>query len=298
MKMNLGIKPKLLVAFGFVLATTLAASSIALYSYNQFSDSLQIITQKSVPLMAESMELTQLAADVGGRLPLLSYSVNTLQASDEHAAIVAALDKSEAVFSAKIDRGIEVAESKQSLTELRSQKAGADEALALIQSKLNSAMQLDAAASQASKILVSTDQKLLEIVNAATSRFMVDAEDMSTKNSATVDSVLNTYLEPIVSALRLESEVRKLADVLLTSLTDRTEKELRTDERVAKRLTAKIARLIPKVDSTRIRKVDEYNAILARIVQLAKGDVSVYSPNQRALMPSQREKLSGELLNM
>ena len=295
MQMNLGIKPKLLVAFGFVLATTLAASSIALIAYKQFSDSLQVITKQSVPRMAESMELTQLAAEVGGRLPLLSHSLNAQQASDEHAAITVAIDKSAALLSAKIERGVDIVESEQSLAELERQKAGANEALTLIEVKLNSAMQLDVAASQASEIFLSTDQKLLDIVNAATSRFMVAAEQMSTKNSAAIDSLLDKYLEPMISALRLEAEVRKLADVLLISLNYRTEKQLRTDSRVAKRLSGKIGRLIPKVDTSRIMKVDEYNAILARIVELAKGDASLYAPDRGPMTQLEREKARAEL---
>ncbi|ASJ73347.1 Methyl-accepting chemotaxis protein CtpL [Granulosicoccus antarcticus IMCC3135] len=76
--LNLGIKSKLLIAFGVVVGTTLLASGIAVNSYKTLSSSLREITEVSVPLMSDSMTMTQLAVELNMAIQALS-SAHTQQ---------------------------------------------------------------------------------------------------------------------------------------------------------------------------------------------------------------------------
>lgn len=79
----LGIRPKSLVSFGFVMALWFIASAIALYPYSRFSNAMGAITQRSVPIMAQAMELTlvnqQASTDISNAAFELSDTATQLQ---------------------------------------------------------------------------------------------------------------------------------------------------------------------------------------------------------------------------
>lgn len=273
----LGIKPKLLIAFGIVMATTMAASAIALISYSRLSDSLEIITQQSVPLMAESMELTQLAAEVSTRVQLLAGTTSKNTANTQYAYIAVSLDKTAAVLLGKIERKENINEAEQALAELQILSDKVESIFSLLDTRTNASEKLIDTASQLRNMLYQTDQSMLNIIGGATSEFVVMAEEMTAKTSSAVDTLLYSNLDPMISALRLGSEVRRLTKLMSVSLSGRSASALAEDERIAAELVVKILNFNTKVDVDRINEPGEYQQLLNRLIELVNSETGVYA---------------------
>lgn len=71
-RVHLGIRSKLLLAFSLGLATTLIA--IALFAFHQSYDSLVKNTEHSVPFMTGSVELRQLGMEASAKIPRFESS--------------------------------------------------------------------------------------------------------------------------------------------------------------------------------------------------------------------------------
>ncbi|MFT4729624.1 MAG: methyl-accepting chemotaxis protein [Granulosicoccus sp.] len=273
----LGIKPKLFFAFGIVMATTLTACAIALLSYSRLSDSLQTITQQSVPLMAESMELTQLAAEVSAGVQLLAGTTHKKEADAQYALVIVSLDKTADILVSKIERGENIESAEQGLEELEILKGKVGSIFSLLDSRTKVSIKLSDTANKLGAMLYQADQSMLDIIDVATVEFSAMAEDMTAKTSMAVDTLLYTNLDPMISALRLGSEVRKLTKIMSASLSGRSDIEVAEDNRVANDLVSKIKMFNAKVDANRINEADEYQQLLDRLIELASSETGVYA---------------------
>ncbi len=261
--LTLRIKPKLLVAFGFVMATTLAASAIALFSYSRLSGSLHAITHDSVPLMSESMELAQLAAQVSTRVPLLEYSRSLDEATEQHANVMLALDSIAQIFSTHIDRGENLDTARQGLDEVQARRASINVIYDLVNTRLKASRDLSDMAVKASTELYETDKRVLELIDAATREFDVMADTISTSSNDAVDAMMNTHLGGMVSAMRMMTDVSMLADLMTNTLTGRSDSDFYDDADAA-------AGLIEELRQLNVRfagKLDINTAELDELVQ-------------------------------
>lgn len=287
----LGIKSKLLSAFGLVLATTLCASAIGLLSYERLSESLLLITQKNVPLMGESMELMQFASEVGARVPLIASSETLEEADDHYAQVVDLLKRSSTILAEKREDGEDVELARAGLESNEERLTDVTELHQLTRQRIDKTLFINRRLEDLSMLVVEKDAVILEGISSASTRFYELAKQMTDANSETIDKLLITHLTPMISAIRIDNSVRDLVKHLSGSLSGRTGKPVKNDQRTAMRLSRKIAILQEKLALDNIRNADEYERISSRLHALASSDSGIfgYSSNSANSSPENSE---------
>lgn len=291
----LGIRSKLLVAFGCVMATTLVASAIAFYSYARVGNSLENITQKSVPLMVESMELSQLSAEVGARVPLLARATTITEAESQYQVILKSLRKSSLIFESKIADGVNLYNSEQSLLDLDKREKNVEKLHFLTKNMISDTDKVQLAASNADEQLLAIDKNLLTIVDKTTSRFTKSAKRISQQSGAAVDIVLDKYIDSMVATVKLEAKVRQLVEHLRVMLFTSSDAELSDGKLAITAMLETITELESRVDKTRIKDKSEYYDLFINLRSQAVGESSIHSLVQSADKSSELLDLSKEL---
>jgi methyl-accepting chemotaxis protein len=96
---RLGIRGRLLAAFGAVAALTVLASSVAVVSYNEIGRTLTGITEANIPAMGVSLRLSKSSAEIAAVAPALQAATNM----NERASALAALQADQQELASAID---------------------------------------------------------------------------------------------------------------------------------------------------------------------------------------------------
>lgn len=286
---NIGIKSKLLVAFGLILATTLVASAIALFAFGRFSDALSDITDHSVPFMAESMELTQLGMDVSANVPLLSASSSASVAEQKYSALVLKLDKINSLLQVKSVSDSRTASVEANLSDVKQIRLLIDELNDDVLARLSARGQVETAARQISAARSSINQQLLELTDEATFDFVILAEEKFGENSELIDTLIQQYVKAMVTALRLQGDSIELIAVLSKSLSESSpeiRQQLRQD---AGRLARRARTLRENLDTARIEDLTAFDEALELLDSLALGDKGVFTAAFDSVSPLKAE---------
>src|SRR6516225_7479904 len=84
---KLGLRGKLLLAFGTVAALTVLASAVAVVSYDQVGRSLSAITGENLPAMSASLRLAKSSAEIASAAPALLAAINKRERDTEIALL-------------------------------------------------------------------------------------------------------------------------------------------------------------------------------------------------------------------
>ena len=294
--LNLGIKSKLLMALGLILGTTLIAIVIAFYAFTRFSSSLLDITENSVPLMSESIALTQLGTDVSARSPLLSAARSLEEATAHYESLTTSLKEIENSVrneeSGRLDKQIvsvirsHVIESRRYVERLYSE----------VNAKLIANSRVDELTTNLASLEVLVNEKLVDIVSSSTNQFVVLADDTFSTNSDFLDTLIEDQLRVIVDSLRLQSVTGDLINTLSMSLDGGSISELQKDEPVAKAHAINILSLRRKLEGTNLLASAEFNESLDKLQLLASGRSSIYQSGSTSLPRFEKDALTQELL--
>ena len=274
--LELGIRSKLLAAFGLVLATTLVASTIGLLSYGRVSESLLSITQHSVPLMDDSMNLAQLASEIGARVPLIAFSTTAVDADREYNTVLKLMDNKKTILEKQLARGDESDAIRVEMEGTKNRLTGISEIHQLTLERI----QLDAAASgllsDLSEQARIKDDTISESIESASDAIYALAEKMVGDSSESVDELLNKFLTPMINAIRVDNTVRELARHLSHTVAGRTGNSVSGDLRTAVRLSRKLITLDSKLDTALIRNSTDYQFLVRKFVDLADENSVVF----------------------
>ncbi len=274
--LTMGIRPKLLMAFGLILATTLMASAIALYAYNRFADAMTEITQHRVPFMANSMELTRLGMQTSAIVPLLSAADSPEQARLYHEALKDNSEKIKSLLSPTGDDGIglgNIAETRDTVQLVQEQ---IDLLSRRVGSELEAIRKLEEASVDSNDKQVVINHKLRDIIDTATFDFVILAEDMFTENSELIDTMLYQNISTIVGALRMESDATRLILELTASLEKRTTFSRNKSREEAIRLLDHVLEKRAEIDASHSSELAAIDPVIARLDELTRGENSLY----------------------
>ncbi|MGQ7846513.1 methyl-accepting chemotaxis protein [Granulosicoccus sp. 3-233] len=277
--LTMGIRPKLLIAFGLILATTLMASAIALYAYTRFADAMTEITQHRVPLMADSMELTRLGMQTSAIVPLLSAASTPEQARRHHQALQNNSDKIEALLAHDGKNGDgrvglgdttathDIVQRVQEQIDLLSLRVGEE---------LEAMRKLDEASLISNERQVSINQKLRDIIDTATFDFVILAEDMFSENSELIDTMLYQHISTIVGALHLESDVNRLINELRSSTSKLTTLSRKRGRNAAVAMMDQLLKDRQEIDASHASELTVIDSLVSRLDDLTRGENSLY----------------------
>lgn len=295
--LKLGIKPKLVIAFGLILASTVVASSIALYAFSRFSTALDSITKDSVPFMAESMELTQLGMEISALVPQLANATTVDSASEAYDLL---MTNSQAIeeglrrkFKGRADASVEnLDHSIEEVLEVRSLINELNEQL---QSRIRVSEQVRRSVSDIGRTQVEVDKLVLDAIDTATFEFVVLTEDMLSENSELIDTLLDEYVSALVSAIHLHSDSAELVGLISISLKGRSDEEKQLDLARARTLIAEITEDRAKLNDDIIGDVETFDRNIEFLIELVDGENSIYAENFKI---SNRIKINNTLRNI
>ncbi len=167
-KLKLGIRQKLLIAFGLILATTLVASAIALYAFTRFSDAMMEITQESVPFMAESMERTRLGMQISAMLPMMADSTSLDEINRYRGQLTTSISKIEQlkVSGTVAVNDMPAGQSRQtSNNSIEQVKTGIDKFYRAIKVQLTNSFTVDQSMEEINQIMEFVNDQLLDIIH-------------------------------------------------------------------------------------------------------------------------------------
>jgi len=274
---NLGIKAKLLVAFGLVLTMTLIACTIALFAFNRFSDALSAITDVSVPFMAESMELTQLGMDISAKVPLLAAAPTSTLANQYHEVMIETSERIKGLLEADKKAGIGGSSMQENLDAMNTSSELGAELNKQVQSQLKIKNKVDLNASLISEKQFTANLLLLDAIDMASFEFVVMAEDIFSSNSEMLDILLYEYVDTMVNALRLQADSAELVATMSKSLLEPSGTGKTNLQNQASSLASKIMVNRQKLDVRRIGDLKAFDAALKRMDQLATGPEGIYT---------------------
>lgn len=294
----LGIRSKLLAAFGFVLATTLVASAIGLLSYDRVSESLLLITQKSVPQMDESMSLAQLASEVGARVPLIASSDTEADAESEYRQIQNLLEQSKVILEKKLARGDGAERARAELESIDERYLGVSGVHQLTRERIKVASRINSLLAELSTLVLEADEAILHSISSASSEFYASAQQIGDANIETIDELLFTDLTPMINAIRIDNAVRDLVKHLSHTVSGRTDKPVKTNKRKAVRLIKKLGSLQRRLDSEFVKAKLEYDAVSSRLIELASEDSVIFSSSSNPIAQDKQSELLAELSDL
>lgn len=274
-KLNIGIKHKLLTAFGLILATTLMASAIALYAYTRFSDAMTEITQHRVPVMANSMELTRLAMQTSALVPLLSAASSPEQVSQYHGMLSENSENIKKLLS-PAKGNIEVDNPRLTLDIVMHVQEQIDQLKNSVSENSEASLQLQAAARDSNAKQVEINRKLRDIIDTATFDFVIQAEVMFDENSELIDTLLYRHVSTIVAALQLEADATKLIHELMTSTGKLTPLAREKSRESATVLLTGLQKRLDEIDSFYANELASISPLAARLAELTSGERSLY----------------------
>ncbi len=277
--LTMGIRPKLLMAFGLILATTLMASAIALYAYNRFADAMTEITQHRVPFMADSMELTRLGMQTSAIVPLLSAADSPEKARLYHDALKDNSEKIKSLLSPAGDGGDggigldNIAATRDTVQLVQEQ---IDLLSRRVSNELEAIRELQEASLSSNDKQVAINHKLRDIIDTATFDFVILAEDMFTQNSELINTMLYEHISTIVAALHMESDATRLILELTASLDKRTTFARDKNQEEAIGLLSQVLEKREEIDASHNSELAIIDPIIARLEELTQGADSLY----------------------
>ncbi len=274
-RITMGIRPKLLAAFGLILATTLMASGIALYAYTRFSDAMTEITQQRVPFMADSMELTRLGMQTSAIVPLLSAASSPEQAQRFHSALQANSQKIKALLS-PTERESTLVSTSAPLEIVQRIQDQIDSLSLRVEEQLEAQRRLDEASISSNTKQVAINHLLRDIIDSATFDFVIQAEDMFSENSELIDTMLYQSISTIVAALQMESDANRLFTELKSSTDKLTPFSRNKSQESASAILAHMHTKRAEIDASYISELAVIDAILLRLDELTLGESSLF----------------------
>ena len=258
LNIHFGLKTKLLLSFGLVLGTAIIASSIALYTNSQFAKSFSDIADRSVPTMAESMELTRLAMQVSAITPLLTSSRTTEESSNHHASITSILDQLDDNLNNATDKhASSINQSKDLVLDLKNLVSKLDGSVG---SRILKANQLADVEGEISSLYLDIDQKLLDSIDTATFDFVIFSEELFSESGDLIDTLLEKNLSALVSALKMEISISKIVALWQSISPEQTPEERERTEQELSSLLASFTserETLIELETDLLQSVDE-----------------------------------------
>ena len=213
-KLTFGIRSKLLVAFGSVVSGTLLACMIGAMAFGQVASALSEISGKSVPLMSESMQLSQSGMTLSAVLPVLANAASQEQRKQQADRAQNMIRQIEATLHAHTDAD-QLDTRKMSLAQTTKLSAGTRDLNSAVEKRLDAAARVYDLMREADRSHISINNDLVSIIERESSFFSNTTNDLLSENLEIIDSFLGLPFESLLAAVRIKSDLASLEHWLL-----------------------------------------------------------------------------------
>ena len=274
----MGLKTKLMLSFGLVLGTAIMASSIAWFAYNRFSDSFTNIADRSVPFMAQSMELTRLAMQVSAVTPLLIASGTSEEASHHYSSITAILESIDSNLTNAADTYVlSQDQSKTLVIELRELVEQIEQQVA---GRISIVDNIDNVESRINTLNLDIDQQLLDIIDTATFDFVIYSDELFSESGELINSLLYENVDTMVSAFKLQINLSELIALAQSTASDVSSEQREQDDEKTRLLVASIAEEREKLsqhEAENFQLIEQNIDYILNAVAESKAELDIFS---------------------
>ncbi|MFK7891252.1 MAG: methyl-accepting chemotaxis protein [Granulosicoccus sp.] len=208
-KLTWGIRPKLMVAFGSMVSGTLLACMIGTAAFGHVANALSNISGKSVPLMSESMQLTQSGMTLSAVLPVLANATSQNQRQQQADLAQSIISQIEATLNARAAK-TQQTESAMGLAQINRLAADTRELDRAVKNRLGATAHLYQQVQEADLHHKSIDNDLVSIVETGSSAFFDTTGDLFSENLELIDSYLGVQFESLLAAVKMQSDLASL----------------------------------------------------------------------------------------
>ncbi|ASJ76321.1 methyl-accepting chemotaxis protein [Granulosicoccus antarcticus] len=292
--LKLGIKPKLLIAFGLILTTTLVASTIALYAFTRFSDAIAEINQESVPLMVEAIERTQMGIGISIKLPELTDSKTLQEARTHYESLSMSIkDVSQLVIDSAITRG-EPTDSLAMTNKLKSIAQFQSDVTALyeaVEIELTNELDVERSMKLLDEELQSVNDALMAAVDTTSGNYEILTEKVLNHDAEPINSLTQLHMSTtlmmkesvarLIHLLQLRAELNTVSGILhhVVQASDINEIQPQIDGYLAS-----LAQITIDMKFIGADEKDRYIANgINRILELAAIDTGIFDQKRKAL---------------
>lgn len=274
--MNFGIKQKLILAFGLVLGTTLLASAISLHAFDRFSKSMSGITRHSVPLMEESMALTQLGVQLSSAAPLLNSALIQENKEELQARLENIVSLIESKLNEKLSYHPDQKIVQKSLGEVESIHKSINDLGSRVENRISAYNKINALVSEINDTQKEINRQMVDIIDTVTFDFVLLAEDTLGDNAYLIDELINTHIENMAGSLKLQKYVNTLEAYLTNSIDSDSSVEIKEYSLLANTLLVKIENVRTGISDGSIADVGRLDAELQKLSNLVNGKNSIF----------------------
>lgn len=208
-KLTLGIRSKLMIAFGSVVSGTLLASMIGAIAFGHVAKALSEISGKSVPLMSESMQLSQSGMTLSAVLPVLANASSQEQRQQQSILAQSMISQIVATLNARVAEDPQN-ERALSLTQINRLSAGTRDLDSAVENRLDASARLYQRVQEADLRHSGINNHLVSIVERESSAFFDTTDDLLGENLELIDSYLGVPFESLLAAVKMQSDLASL----------------------------------------------------------------------------------------
>lgn len=223
-KLTFGIRYKLMVAFGSVVSGTLLACMIGALAFGHVATALSDISGKSVPLMSESMQLSQFGMTLSAVFPMLSNAASQEQRQLQSERAQNMISQIEATLVARpVDN--QQGEQKINLTQVNKLSADTRDLDSAVRKRLDASAGVYQLVLDADLTHTGINNSLVSIIERESSFFFNTTESLLGENLEIIDSYLGVSFDSLLAAVRMQSDLASLEHWLV-----RAERAVNLDE--------------------------------------------------------------------
>jgi methyl-accepting chemotaxis protein len=208
-KLKYGIRSKLLVAFGSVVSGTLLACMIGAVAFGHVASALSEISGKSVPLMSESMQLSQSGMTLSAVLPVLANATTQEERQRQADRAQSMISQIEATLNAHtVDD--QQNERSMSLAQINRLSVGTRDLDSAVEKRLDASARVYHLVLEADLNHASINSDLVSIIDRESTVFFETTDALLGENLEIIDSYLGVPFESLLAAVKMQSDLASL----------------------------------------------------------------------------------------
>lgn len=208
-KLTFGIRHKLMVAFGSVVSGTLLASMIGAVAFDHVAKALSEISDTSVPLMSESMQLSQAGMTLSAVLPVLVNAASQEQRQQQADRAQSMIEQIEATMIARTVKD-EQNIRKNSLDQISQLSLDTRSLSGAVEARLDASARVYQLVRESDLNHTGINNDLVSIIERESSFFFNSTNNLLSENLEIIDTFLGVPFESLMAAVRMQSELASI----------------------------------------------------------------------------------------
>lgn len=295
---TVGIRKKLVLAMGLILLASLSVGLIALYAFERVSDSLEDITEHSVPFMTHSMETTQAAMQLSAQVPLLASALTVENARSRYAGLRSESIKLQSLLTDEVTSDEHTSAQANDFSSQLIYVELIEDLNGLVNERLSSRQSMIKASGDSSALLKDINTQLLDVIDTQTFEFVIVNEEMFEEGGQALEIMLNQNLDSLMKILSLRGSLNSLSTKLINGLAASQPDTLTNLEQL---LPAYLNDLKSKMTTLSDSEIGDYSSIdleVNNVVEYVEAEFLVATGGQKAVNTFQTRVWINDILSL